>query len=564
MKRLATLLLVMVLGAGLLFAGCQTAPATDSTPAPTAEATATPEAEATEPPATATYPGTAAEGSITFNLGSEPPKMSSILSTDTTSFTILRHVMEGLTILSQTDTVLPGIAESWDISDDALTYTFHLRDAKWSNGDPVTANDFKFAWMTVLNPDTPAGYNYMLYVIKGAQAYNEGKGSADDVAINVIDDKTLEVTLEAVTPYFLDLCAFGTFLPVNEAFYSQYGDQYATEADNMLYDGPYTMTTWDHESQIVMTKNADYYAADTIAIDQLVALMITDTNVAMNTFQSGEADMIGLNGEQSATMAAQGETVQSYSDASSWCLAFNQEKTTMANENLRKALTLSIDRQSFITNVLKNNSSPAYNWTPPGVNNGDVSFQTQLPNGGAYFKDADIEGAKAALELAKTELGMDTITVELLTDDSDTAKLMAAYYQACWKEIGIESTIVSVPFKDRLARQDSKEYEISSYGWGPDYNDPMTFLDLFVSGSGNNLIGLKSDEYDSKIEAAKVETDYDTRTQLLVDCENMLIEHYYVGPVYFRMRDYITSAKLQGVVRTGFQDINFRWATIAE
>ncbi|MDD4796505.1 MAG: ABC transporter substrate-binding protein [Eubacteriales bacterium] len=564
MKRFATLLLVIVLSAGFLFAGCQQPAATDSTPAPTAEATEAPEVEATDPPATSAYPGTAAAGSVTFNLGSEPPKMSPILTTDTVSFTVLRHVMEGLTTLSQTDTVLPGMAETWDISDDKLTYTFHLRDAKWSNGEAVTADDFKFAWMTVLNPDTPAGYNYMLYVIKGAEAYNTGEGSADDVGINVIDAKTLEVTLENVTPYFLDLCAFGTFMPVNEAFYTQFGDQYATEADNMLYNGPYTMTAWEHESRIVMTKNADYYAADSIAIDELVGLMITDTNVAMNTFQSGEADMIGLNGTQAATMAAEGETVQSYSDASSWCLAFNLENKNMANMNLRKALTLAIDRQSFITNVLKNNSAPAFNWNPPAVNNGDVPFQSQLPNGGAYFKDADVEGAKAALELAKTELGIDSVTVELLTDDSDTAKLMAAYYQAGWKAIGIETTIVSVPFKDRLARQDSKEYEISSYGWGPDYNDPMTFLDIFVTGSGNNLIGLKSDDYDAKIKAAQAETDYEKRTQLLVECESMLIENFYLGPVYYRMRDYITSAKLQGVVRTGFQDINFRWATIAE
>ncbi|MDD3244015.1 MAG: peptide ABC transporter substrate-binding protein [Eubacteriales bacterium] len=564
MKRLATLLLVVVMAASFLFAGCAKTPAAEPTVAPSAgEATEAP--KATEAPAsTSAYPGTMTAGSVTFNLGSEPPKMNSLLATDTNSFTLFRHLLEGLTTLDPQNLVQPGMAESWDVSDDKLTYTFHLRDAKWSNGDAVTANDFKFAWMTVLNPDTAAGYNYMRYVIKGAQEYNTKKGTAEDVGIEVVDEKTLKVTLAAPTPYFLDLCAFGTFMPLNETFYKQYGDQYATEASNMLYNGPWTMTSWEHESKIVMTKNPDYYNAAEIKIDELVALMITDSNVAMNTFKSGEADMIGLNGEQSAEMKGAGETVQSYSDGSSWALAFNLTDKTMANANVRKALTLAIDRQSFITNVLKNNSSVSYSWNPAVINNGDKVFKDQLPNGAKYFNDADIEGAKAALELAKTELGVDTISVELLMDEGDTGALTAAYYQDCWKKAGIECTITQVPFKDRLARQDNKEYQVSSYGWGPDYNDPMTFLDLWVSGSGNNIIGLNDATYDKNIADALVEADYDKRTAMLVECENTLIENFYLGPVYFRQRDFITSGKLQGVVRTAFQDVNFRWASIVE
>lgn len=558
--KLLSLVTAVILCGSMIMTSCGggTSSSSDgSSSSDTESSSSSSEAEGSSSEATgeSAYPGTPNANEVTFNIGAEPPKMNSILTTDTTSFNILRHISEGLTSLDKEDNVIEGAAEKWEISDDKLTYTFHLRDGlTWNDGVPVTANDYKFAWMGLLNPENAAEYNYMGYYFENGEAYNNGKAKAEDVGIKVIDDKTIEVKLSAPAPYFLSLLAFGSFMPVREDSYSP---EYATEASNIKCNGPYIMESWNHESDMVLVKNPNYWDAANISIEKITLMMIKDSNTALNSFKSNEIDIITLTGEQPAQLAAEGEKVDAYSDGSNWAFAYNLTRDATKNINVRKALTLAIDRERFIKDVLKNPSIPAYNWTPTTLKNGDNYFTADIK---PTFKDNDIEGAKEAWAKAIEELGS-TPKLSVLCDDSDNAKLQAAYYQECWKQVGIEVEIAAVPYKERLARQQAQDYDIAVYGWGPDFNDPLTYLDMWHSKGGNNIIKLNSAEYDKNVEAARIEPDFEKRTKMLQALEAELVENYYLGPIYNRMRDYIVSEKVDGFLRTAFQDWNFRWAT---
>jgi len=535
MKKLITLIIAVVLVGSLV--GCKT-----------------------ETPVVAgNYPGTPGKDSVTINLGSEPPKLNSILTTDVVSFNVLRHVMEGLTTTDKSGKTIPAIAKSWDVSADGTVYTFHLRnDAKWSNGAGVTANDFAFAWRQVLEPKNAAEYNYLLFLIKNAEEFNADKAIWEDVGIKVINDYELEVTLLSAAAYFPSMLNFGVFMPVLESAYT--GDAYATEKDNMLYNGPYVITVWDHEDKIVLEKNPNYVGDTKVAIDKIIFEMIADSNTAVNAFENGELDMCGLRGEMVEKLRDNKAKVAQYSDGSSWAIAFNQTRTLLKNKNLRKALTLAINRQAYITDIRKDHSVPSFYWTSPDVKQNGKSLAAELGEG--KWADHDVEGAKAALELAKQELNVKDIKLELLTDEGDVARDIATFFQSCFEEIGVKIDVVQVPFKDRLERQHRKDYDLSIYGWGPDYDDPMTFLDIWMTNAGNNITGFSNEKFDENIRKAIIETDEKARMQLFVECENILADDFALGYIYFRMRDYVTSDKLDGVVRTSLQDFNLLFATI--
>lgn len=507
------------------------------------------------------YPGTTEAGTAVINITSEPPEMCSITTTDTVSFNVLRHLVEGLVVLDQQDKPVAGVAEKWTVSDDGLVYTFNLRkDYKWSNGEPVTAKDFDFAFKALLNPDFAADYAYFGYVFKNGSAYNNGKATADEVGIKVIDNYTLELTLEQPTTYLLDMLAFGVFLPVNEKAYNEFGEAYGTDASKMATNGAYNFTSWSHESEIVITKNPDYPKAKDVNIEKIVMKMISDTNVGMNSFKSGEIDMIGLNGEQRKMMQAENQPIYNYNDGSCWYLEYNLNVPALANAKIRKALTYAIDSESFVKNVVMNDSYVLSQFTPAGINGNKKQFMDEL---GPLFKPHDVETAKKLLAEGMKEAGLDKVEVALLIDDGDTAAKHAAFIQEnLQKDLGITVKIEVVTFKDRLNRMSNKDFDIAFAGWGPDYNDPMTFLDMFETGNGNNHTSYSNPDYDELLDKVRQEADRDKRFGYLMDTEKLLMEDMPIGPYYGRVRDYTLSSKLTGVVRTAFQDFNLIHAKV--
>lgn len=561
LKRVLTLLLALILTLSMSLVGCGSGGSTQST-------TAAPSAgETTAAATTASQAAAGGAQEAIINLGSEPPQMNSILTTDVTSMTVMRHTTDGLMNLDKDNNPIPGIAEKYEISTDGLKYTFHLRDAKWSDGTPVTAKDFEFAWKSVLNKANAAEYAYIMYMIKGAQEYNGGSGKVEDVGIKAVDDKTFEVTLVRPTPYFLYLTSFGVYMPVNQAFYEKQANggknSYGTEADKLIYNGPYIIKSWAHEDKIILEKNPNYWDAANIKLDKITMLMVKDTNAGYNMFAGGEADMVGLKGaDQVAKATADGYAPAKYSDGAVAYFEFNFKDPVMKNVNIRKALTYAIDRQSLVTKVFKNSSMPALSFTNPDISglNGK-SFKSMV---GDLIKDNNSDEAKQLLAKGMKELGLKTVPkLSMITDDTDVAKRDAAAYQEYWKKnLGVDVEILTMPFKSRLARMTAKDFQVVLALWGPDYNDPMTYLDMFETGNGNNHTSYSNKAYDDLLNKVRAETDQTKRFDLLVQTEKLLMEDQPIGPLYFRNRDYVVKPYLMGVVRNAFQDINMRWAYI--
>ena len=273
--------------------------------------------------------------------GSEPPNLFSIKSTDVTSGYIIRHVIETLVQLDENDQVVPGVAKDWKVSDDGLVYNFELHDdMKWTNGEPVTAHDFVFAWTSLLSPEFASEYAYFGYVFKNGLAFSKGEVGVEEVGFKALSDYELEVTLENPTPYFLGSLAYKSFAPLNEKAYNEFGDAYGTDADKMVYNGPFIISSWEHENKVVLEKNPDYYDADNVQLEKINMVMINDANASMNAFKAGELDMTNLNGDQVQMMEAENYPIYNYDDASNFYLEFNLEDKYLANKNLRKAITI--------------------------------------------------------------------------------------------------------------------------------------------------------------------------------------------------------------------------------
>ncbi len=521
--------------------------------------------------------GTTSGGEVTINLGSEPPEMNSFLNTDSTSGNVLRHVIVGLTTLDQNDEAAPGVAESWTTSEDGLTYTFKLRaDAKWNNGDVITANDFVFAWNQLFSTYNGADYaSTWAVMFEGAeelmaatQTEEDAKSEAGQAAYanvgwKALDDSTLEVKFTGPYPYALSVLAFYNLAPISEKLYNEYGgiDYYGKEADKMAYNGPYTVTQWVHEDSLVMEKNPNYWDADSINIEKINCRMIKDTGAALNEFENGTIDMIGLNGEQAKDYRAKGENVQSFDDGSIWYLEFNTKRAGMNNAKVRKALTLGVDVEQYVANVVLNESKPAQSFTATSVNGGEFSEKV----GTVWNRSNDYTEAKKLLEegLAEEGLTLDTFKPVLVGDVGDTGKKTYQFVQEQLKKnLGVTMEIDQVEFKTRLQRMSDGDFDIVWAGWSCDYNDPMSYLDLWITDGGNNHGKWSNAEYDALIKAAYMEKDVEKRTQELLDAEKIIAEEVPIGPMYYRQKDYICSDKLVGVQRTAFREIDLRFASV--
>ncbi len=568
-KKLLAVMLVLAMTVSMLTAcGKKAEPTKDNNVA----ATETP-AASTETPADnssdlssdrSLYMGTPDANAISVNLASEPADLCSITTTDTLSGSILRHVIEQLVGLDENDNVIPGVATDWTISDDGLTYTFNLRQGmKWSNGEPVTAHDFVFAWTSLLDPAFAAEYAGFGYVFKNGRAFNEGKVTADQLGFKALDDYKLEVTLENPTAYFLSTLAFYVLAPVNEKAYKEFGTAYATDADKIVTNGPFTITSWEHENKIVMAKNPDFYDAANINVDQITWLMINDTNAALNSFKAGEADIVGVNGDQAKMLKGENFPVFSYDDGSCFYLEYNLKDQYLANNNLRKALTYAVDKQAFVDSIVKNSSKPAVGFTPPALNGLNGKFADEV---GPQVPTLDVAQAKELYQKALTELGVDKVELTMICDDGDTAVKNAAFIQEQLKaNLGLEITVEPMPFKSRIERMQNEDFSIVFAGWGPDYNDPQTFLDMFETGNGNNHTSYSDADYDALLNKVRTTVDPAERMGYLMDMEKKLMTDLPIGPVYWRVRDYVVSGKIaSGVVRTAFQDMNYRYVKLAQ
>lgn len=501
---------------------------------------------------------------ISLNAGMEPTGLNTLTSTYAFEFSLFKHMYENLVTLDDDDNTVPGAAESWDYDEDTLTYTFHLRkDGVWTNGDPVTAKDFEFAWSQALNPDVASDYAYFLYFIKNAEKYFNGEVAWDEVGVKVVDDYTLEVTMEQPTPYALFLFSFGTLAPINQRFYEAVGaDLYSTEAQYFCTNGPFALTEWSHNDKIVMQKNDAWHGAADVEVEEIDWKIITDANAALSSFLAGDLDMVGLDtGELIKQAEAAGATIQSYTDGTSFYIYFNNNDQYLSNVNLRRALFNAIDEQKEIDTVWQNDNEPMTSFTAPGVSATDgTSFAGKV--GELYAPSRDQEKAKEYLATALSELGctVDELSAHLSIDcgDSATSIAEASFYQEQWRQVlGIEVTVNSMITKQGSQNRKTGNYVMSITGWGPDYNDPNTFLDLWVTDGGNNQTGFSNERYDELIDLAAKETDLEKRESYFIECEQIIADQLPIGPAFWRAPSYACSDKIKGGMhRSTFQDIN--------
>lgn len=571
-------ILAMVMALALLcatFAACGDTSGTSSSAGTSSTASDSGDSSAAEEGETATG---GSGGTLNMRNTMEPTSLNTLLATYAYDFTPINAMIECLYRDDENDVPQPAGAETVDISDDKLVYTFHLReDATWSNGDPVVATDYEFAWQQALNPKVASDYAYMLYFIHNAEPYFNGKVEWSEVGVKVIDDYTLEVTLDNPLPYATDLFAFPTLAPINQKFYEEVGaDKYATDAEYFCCNGMYELTEWSHNSQIVFQKREDYWNADAVGPDEIVYKIITDSQAGLNSYLSREIDYTDLDsGEVVQQAEAAGFEVGVKPARSSYYLIVNTEDEFMSNQNLRLALAYSIDKQALIDTVYQNDNQPMTSFTPPAIMGAagadGPTFQEALleERGEMYPASGDLEKAQEYLQAALEELGctVDELNLSIDCADDSLRRNCATFLQEQWRQnLGIENIAVnSMQTKQVSANRQSGDYCMSLGGWSPDYNDAINFLDLWVTDGGNNDSFWGNEEYDNLIAQATAEADVEVRQQYLFDAEEILAAEMPIIPLYWQCQNYSYNSDkiVDGAIITANQT-TFYYATLAE
>lgn len=472
---------------------------------------------------------------LNFASGSDIPSLDSSLATDQVSFDTFNQVMEGLYTLDKDDKAVPGVAEGEpEKSKDGKTWTIKLRkDAKWSNGDSVTAKDFVYGWQRTLDPKTGSEYAYIMSDIKNAEKVNTGKAQPSELGVKAIDDNTLEIQLESNVPYFQELLAFGTFLPQNEKFVKEKGDKYGTSVENTLFNGPFVVSKWETEKAYQLKKNDKYWDKDKVKLSTINYQIVKEAQTSLNLFETGKIDSVGLTAEN-VDKYKDDSKFQTELDASTYFLRLNQKNEDLKNKNLRLAISKAIDKEKYVKTLL---------------NNGSVAIDTLSPKeftkgpDGKDFLDGidsplnyDVKEAQKYYEKAKKELGKDKFTFEYLTYDADTSKTDAEYVkEQIEKNLpGVTFEIKQQPFKQKLSLESKGNYDISFAGWGPDYPDPMTFIDMFVTDGAHNQTAWSNAQYDKLIDDAKgpLLDDTQKRWETMQQAEQLLLDEAVITPMY--------------------------------
>ena len=503
---------------------------------------------------------TAAAGTSDMNVMLETPveSLDPQQATDGTSFEVIADYTDGLMQMDADGQAVPAIAESYDLSDDGLTYTFHLRsDAKWSNGTPVTAADFVFAWQRAVDPAVASEYAYMLSdigQIKNAAEIIAGDMDKSELGVTAVDDTTLQVELNVPVSYFLSLMYFPTFYPVNEEFFNSCGDTFATSPETTLSNGAFILDSYEPAATAFhLTKNADYYDAGRIQLSGLSYQVIQDSQQALMSYQTGALDTTLVNGEQVDQVKDDPE-FKTVGAGYLWYVSPNMDAVPeLANLNVRLALTMAIDRDAITGDVLKDGSAPTYTAVPPefaaGPDGSDFSAdQTKFADVCTYDATAAADYWTKGLE----ELGITELSLDMVVDADDAPQKVAQVLKEQWETTlpGITVNLVVEPKKQRVQDMQDGNYQLGLTRWGPDYADPMTYLGMWVSGNSNNYGLWSNADYDAIIDECTTGdlcTDAEGRWERLYDAEQIVMDEAVIFPLYTQCNAEMLSSKVTGV-----------------
>ena len=481
--------------------------------------------------------------------------MDSTVVDDAMSFNAITAITDGLTTVDVKGNTIPGIAKSWDVSNNGLTYTFHLRDAKWANGDKVTAQDFVYSWHRIIK--NAGNYAYMLgsegASIKNADSLiNLGTAATDEqlntLGIKATDDKTVVIDLEKNVPYFVGLMSFPCYFPQNQKFVEKCGKNYATKPEYILGNGAYKMTKWIKGNKATFTKNDKYYDAKSVKTKNLEMYLVQDPKTAAQNFDNGKVDYATINSTLVDKYKGK-DTFTTFNEGYLFYLQLNFKNNTIANKNVREALAYAINRKDLCENVLKDGSMAATGFVP--------SQLSKSPAGKDFRDDADKyvsydqKKAQEYLDAAKKELGTDTITIDLLygTDESpmDT---MAEYLQGSFSKLkGLKVNMVATVKKDRIYNREANgNFQVVCTRWGPDYADPTTYLNLATTDNSNNYGKYTSAKYDALMEQIQKESDLTKRWDLMIQAEKVIMEDMAYIPVFEKGSAALKAKNVKGLV----------------
>ncbi|GLF90944.1 oligopeptide-binding protein OppA [Bacillus safensis] len=504
-----------------------------------------------------------AKTTLNVNISTEPFSLHPGLANDSTSGSVIRQTFEGLTRINAEGKPENAMASDIKTSADGKTYTFTLRDAKWSNGDPVTAKDFEYAWKWALDPKNESQYAYQLYYIKGAEAANKGKAKVADVGIKAKDDKTLVVELENPTPFFTELTAFYTYMPINQKVAEKNKNWYTNAGENYVSNGPFVLSQWKHGGSITLEKNNEYWDKDTVKLKKINMSMIKDTNTELSMFKKGELDWAGsptgsLPTESLQTLKKEGG-LKIQTIAGIYNYKFNTKVKPLNNANIRKALAYSINRQAIVDKITQGEQVPAMAIVPP-------TMEGFTDNKTGYFKDHDVATAKELLEKGVKELGYKSVsdlpTLKLSYNTDEGHQKIAQAIQEMWKkDLGVKVELDNSEWNVYIDKIHSGDYQIGRMGWLGDFNDPVNFLELYKDkDGGNNDTGWENKEYKQLLNDSAKETDKTKREEMLKKAEEIIINDMPVAPIYFYTQLWVQDPKLKGVVVSGLGDVQYKWA----
>ena len=494
----------------------------------------------------------------------EIPSLNSLKVTDAVSFNVLNNVMEGLFRLSKNDEVIPGIAQKHEVSKDGKTYTFHLRDAKWSNGDPVTAHDFIYAWKQLVNPETGSEYAYIMYDVKNAEKINKKQIGLDELGVKAQDDKTFTVELEHPVPYFTKLLCLPSFYPINEKYAKEQGDKYGLEANKTLYNGPFTLSEWKHEASFTMKKNNQYWDKKEVKLDEVNYQIVKEISTVVNLYQTDKIDRAVISTEFVDKYKNDKELKQ-YTDPVMYFFRFNENVPILKNKNARLALSMAFDKKGLATSFLNDGSVPANYYVPNGFLKGPDKKDFRETT--TEFNKTNVNKAKEYWEKAKQETGTNEVTLEMLNYDLENFKKVGEYIKEQLEKNlpGLTIKVKLQPHSQKLALEKKKEYEMSLSRWLPDYPDPMTYLDVFISESGVNNTGYANPEYDALIKKTKMElgNDEKARWKAMQDAEKMLLDDAVIAPVFQRGLSYLQKPYVKDLYVHQFGPAtSLKWANV--
>jgi len=487
---------------------------------------------------------------LNLELRAEPKTIDQSKSSDLYSSQVLANCQEALTRIVQDengqDKIEPGMAESWKASEDKTVWTFNLRDAKWSDGQAITAKEFVYGITRTLDQNTASPYAFLLYPIKNAEEFNSGKVKAEELGVKAIDDKTLEFTLESPCAYFLDLTYFKVMQPQRQDIVEQHGDRYGSEANTMVYSGPFVISEWVHNNKVEFTKNPEYWDAENVKLEKATMKIIKDESARMNELYNGSLDVAPVaKTEWIEKLDSTGnyEVKKGYEGAITYTF-FNQNEKLFSNAKVRKAFIIAEDRENKIKTLRKGLGEEALSFVPPKVQIGSEEYREKVKDLPVKELIAENPDPKALLIEGMKELGLgedpSTITIKYLQSGTDSvAKEYAEFQQQVYKEkLGINVDVEYIEWAQFQSRTDNMEYQVAAMAWSGDYNDPNAYLDFWMTGTNTVPTGWSNPKYDEIMAKAAQTADPEERAKLFKEAERILLyEDGVISPEAWRFKN---------------------------